>query len=62
MKQLELLMLQLQLRFVQDIDAFETIDLKYTYNMELGDTNVVLSAGINNAADEKLLLSMMLQL
>ena len=39
--------------FVQDIDAFETIDLKYTYNMELGDTNVVLSAGINNAADEK---------
>ena len=39
--------------YVHDFDAFETIDLKYTFNMELGDTNVVLSAGINNAADEK---------
>ena len=39
--------------FTQDIDAFETIDLKYTYNFDLGSSNVVLSAGVNNAADEK---------
>ena len=39
--------------FTQDIDAFETIDLKYTYNLDLGDSNVVISAGINNATDEQ---------
>ncbi|MDA7788882.1 TonB-dependent receptor [Gammaproteobacteria bacterium] len=37
----------------QDIGEFNTLDLRYNYNMELKDNTIQLSAGINNVADEK---------
>ena len=38
--------------FSQDIDSFTTLDLRYSYDMEVSNYNVKLSAGINNATDE----------
>jgi iron complex outermembrane receptor protein len=37
----------------QDIGEFNTLDLRYNYNMQLKDNTIQLSAGINNVADEK---------
>ena len=39
--------------YTQDIDSFTTLDLKYTYDLELGDSMITLSAGVNNATDEE---------
>ena len=36
----------------QDIGEFNTLDLRYNYNMELNDNNIQLSLGITNATDE----------
>ena len=38
--------------FNQDVDSFTTLDLRYSYDMEVSNYNVKLSAGINNATDE----------
>ena len=38
--------------FTQKIGEFNTLDLRYNYNMELGGNNVQLSLGINNVMDE----------
>ena len=39
--------------YTKDIDSFTTLDLKYTYDLELGDSMITLSAGVNNATDEE---------
>ena len=38
--------------FSQDVDSFTTLDLRYSYDMEVSGYDVKLSAGINNATDE----------
>ena len=37
----------------QDIGEFNTLDLRYNYNMEMNDSKIQLSLGINNVTDEK---------
>jgi iron complex outermembrane receptor protein len=37
----------------QDIDSFMTVDVKYSYDYEMGDRNVKLSLGVNNLLDEE---------
>ena len=37
----------------QDIDSFMTVDVKYSYDYEMGNSNVKLSLGINNLLDEE---------
>lgn len=39
--------------YSQDIDSFTTLDLKYSYDLEFGDSMITLSAGVNNATDEE---------
>ncbi|MDA7542867.1 TonB-dependent receptor [Gammaproteobacteria bacterium] len=38
--------------FSQDVDSFTTLDLRYSYDMEVSGYDIKLSAGINNATDE----------
>jgi len=37
----------------QDIGEFNTLDLRYNFNMEMNNSNVQLSLGINNVTEEK---------
>ncbi|MDA9997325.1 TonB-dependent receptor [Gammaproteobacteria bacterium] len=39
--------------YTQDIDSFTTLDLKYTFDLEWGESMITLSAGVNNATDEE---------
>ncbi len=38
--------------FTSDIDSFTTVDVKYSYDLDMGGNDIKISAGINNVADE----------
>ena len=39
--------------FTQDIDSFFSVDLKYSYNFEMNDNDLLLTLGMTNAFDEE---------
>ena len=39
--------------FTKNIDEFNTLDLKYSYNMDMNDGNLKFTLGLNNATDEE---------
>ena len=39
--------------YTQDIDSFFTVDLKYSYNFEMNDNDLLLTLGMTNALDEE---------
>jgi iron complex outermembrane receptor protein len=38
--------------FGADIDSFTTVDVRYSYDLDMGGNDIKISAGINNVADE----------
>ena len=38
--------------FTSDIESFTTVDIKYSYDLDMGGNDIKISAGINNVADE----------
>ena len=39
--------------YTQDIDSFFTVDLKYSYNFEMNNNDLLLTLGMTNALDEE---------
>ena len=39
--------------FTNDVDSFFTVDLKYSYNFEMNDNDLLLTLGMTNAFDEE---------
>ena len=46
--------------FTNDVDSFFTVDLKYSYNFEMNDNDLLLTLGMTNAFDEEVPLFMTL--